>query len=362
LVPTSTSHLDDVPMLPRNNHLRVHRQQLREATKHLSPPVRLLALEWALDKPQAELHRLMAQRIAARGRNHQSLRADADRTHENVLWKFLAEAEALGEEEADVVVEMDVAAGPEEALRKAVDACVDVLGLERPSEEKIAEALKLGMAYKPAALAAKETDGEGDATQQRTPSPSPTRKTGPKKPPRYYALLPELDLEAVVARAMRNASEDGKKFWAHLTENDRVLRRPHVTLVHKNGLPGREAMWERCAAVDKLPAPPEFVLRASDVVWDGRVMALAVDNVALSSDPPSKDPGGEGAKFLLGVDDELKKKMHVTVGTREKDVNPYEAGGLVEKWRSGKSGEGIGSVSLGDKGVMVRAGLKGLFS
>ncbi|KAI9458131.1 tRNA ligase kinase domain-containing protein [Lactarius psammicola] len=132
----------DVVIADKNNHLRMHRRALRDAVKGMHPPVRLLALYWSLDRPHAETHRICASRILARGTNHQTLRADGKgKAHEGVLWQFLHTTEPLADDEADIVIEMDVREDFEHALARAVDAVVRVLGLPRPDAEHVGAAL-----------------------------------------------------------------------------------------------------------------------------------------------------------------------------------------------------------------------------
>ncbi|KAH9044233.1 hypothetical protein EDB84DRAFT_1436037 [Lactarius hengduanensis] len=71
------------PSYPYN----VHRQDLRNAVKGMHPPVHLLALNWSLDQPHAEIHRICADHIMTRGTNHQTLHGDkqAPRHHVAVV-------------------------------------------------------------------------------------------------------------------------------------------------------------------------------------------------------------------------------------------------------------------------------------
>jgi tRNA ligase len=93
----------------RNNHLKVHRQSLRDGAKKIQKPVRLLALNWSLDQPRATIHRICSDRVQQRGDNHQTLRADlSSRPHEDVIWKFIDSTEELISKEVDNVVEMEL--------------------------------------------------------------------------------------------------------------------------------------------------------------------------------------------------------------------------------------------------------------
>ena len=103
----------------------MHRRDRRDAVKGMLPPVRLLALNWSLDLPHTETHRICADRILACGTNHQTLHGDEHgKAHESVVWQFLHNTEPLADDEADAVIEMDVREDLEHALSRVVDAVV----------------------------------------------------------------------------------------------------------------------------------------------------------------------------------------------------------------------------------------------
>ncbi|EIN08726.1 hypothetical protein PUNSTDRAFT_67333 [Punctularia strigosozonata HHB-11173 SS5] len=331
----------DVVIADKNNHLRMHRTALRDATKHMQPPVRLMALNWALDQPPSTIHRICGDRVLARGDNHQSLRGDPlARAHEDVLWQFLERSEELGDDEVDVSIEMSLEDTPEQALRRAVDGCVRVLGVPPPSDDRIAEALTVARGYAPTVKHPDKNKGKKDAST-----------------PRYFGLLPEMDVEKVVDDAIVRAevSAEGRAFWDKLVEQKRVAKRPHVTIVHSKSLPHEKDLWGRCTTLHASTKPPLFSFRLGHLVWDDRVMALTVEDLAVSKDVP--DPYEEGVAFLVKLPKEVAGRLHITVGTRDKDVNPVEAKDLVQRWRNGDSD--VNAVPL-DK-VFVKGRLKGLF-
>jgi tRNA ligase len=117
----------------------MHRWDLRDTVKGLHPPVRLLALNWSLDLPHAEIHRICADRILARGANHQTLHSDElGKAHESVIWRFLHTTEPLTDDKADTIIQMDVREDLKQAVSHAVDAVVGVLDSPRPDAEQSA--------------------------------------------------------------------------------------------------------------------------------------------------------------------------------------------------------------------------------
>jgi tRNA ligase len=148
----------------------MHRRELRDAVRSTRPPVHLLALNWSLDdQPHAETHRICADRIMARGTNHQTLHGDSQgKAHEGILWQFLRTTEPLADGEADTVIEMDVREDLEHALSRAIDAVVRVLGLPRPDAERIGAALVKACGYRPL-----RTEAQQRQQQQRRGAPQP---------------------------------------------------------------------------------------------------------------------------------------------------------------------------------------------
>ena len=102
------------------------------------------------------IHCIMSDCIIARGANHQALVGDAvTRSHEDVLRMFLNQVEELEEDKVDEIVEMGVEDLLEEQLEKVIGVCVQILGMERPSKEKVEEVVEVVREYKP------KTKGQG---------------------------------------------------------------------------------------------------------------------------------------------------------------------------------------------------------
>jgi tRNA ligase len=334
----------------RNNHLRQHRDSLREAVAKMDPPVRLLALNWSLDRPQATIHRICGDRVFARGDNHQTLHADTlAKAHEDVIWQFIRNSEELVDKEVDVSIEMDIDDTLEQAVDRAVAACVRILGVRQPGAEEIDEAVRKARSYAP--------------QKKKPPQEEKKNKKDEQPTPRYFGLLPEVDLVNVVGKQIENASdmpENGKVFWNALVAGHRITVRPHITVVHSKSLPGASELWERCSQLHRMAIPPSFTFTLGHLVWDKRVMAITVDDFELDNSPDIHSSAGqEGSEFVSKLSEEVRISLHITVGTSDPDVPPFEAKALVEAWRFGKR-SCIGSLEL--DGLTARGRMKGLFS
>jgi len=299
-----------------------------------------------MDKPLAMVHRLCADRVFSRGENHQTLRADTvAKYHEDVIWQFIRDREELANNEVDDIIDMEVEATLESALARAVDGCVQILGYERPSQESIDEAVRVAQEYVPKAKKANEK--------------------GKKVPePRYYGILPEIDLLDVVSTRLDEAEDvpvNGRAFWRALVGDGRVTNRPHVTFVHKHNLPGQMELWERCRDIHLMSGPPFFSFNLGHLLWNDRVMALTVEDFSLAAPDDSADahPGHEGQVFVSQLHEDIRNVLHITVGTADRDIQPVEAKALVEAWRKGER-TGIGSLEI--EGVSAKGRIKGLTS
>ena len=182
--------------------MKQHRTQLRDAANKFSPPVRLLALNWSFDLPLSTIHRICGDRIVARGSNHQTLHADlAARTHEEVIWQFLKNAEELEDAEADAVVSMNVEEPLEDALARAAGAVAGLLGREQPDAERMGQALAAARAYEPRSRGSKKGSGDAagsqaagkDKADKAEQAQSSKKAKKANSPPRYYGILAEVD-------------------------------------------------------------------------------------------------------------------------------------------------------------------------
>lgn len=321
----------------------MHRKSLRELSTQFTPPARLLALNWTCalsTKSPAEVHAICGERVLTRGDKHQSLTADQEnKSHEQVIWKFISDTEELGESEVDACIDMQLEDNLEEAVARAVEGCVEIIpGLQQPTPEKIAEGIQVALGYAPKITKPKET---------------PATAAKPKTDKiRYFGLAPDVQLIAALDSALGDDA-----LWTHLKTTKRVATQPHVTIVHQKGLPADQALWDRCMELHRLAqAVPQFEITLGNVVWNDRIMAATVDDLKLVG---AGDEGQKGAQFITQLPDEVRDRLHITVGTRDAKVVPVEAKAMVENWRRGKT-DGVKVKAL--SGVVVIGRVKGLIA
>lgn len=254
-----------------------------------------------------------------------------------MLWNFIHDTQDLVPAEVDSVIDMEIEENLDDAIKRAVNGVVKVLRLQPPSEEKIAESLTAIERYSPENRKPDEKKRKGDPT-------------------RYYALLPELDVFEYLDKIFADLDEgdDLKDAWDLIKLGNRVTERPHVTIVHKNDIDANRALWDRCVSLHAIPVnPPVFKATLGKVMWNGRVMAITIDELAL------EDAGaiaGQGEEFLLNFPAELEQRLHITVGTARAGIQAVEAKEMVLNWNK----EGLVMQGLDD--TVVRGQIKGLIA
>jgi tRNA ligase len=241
------------------------------------------------------------------------------KSHEEVIWMFINTTQELTPSDVDNVVELE----PEELIE---DSTVD---------ERFQEGWDIVRGYAPAV---KKPDDPKDKK---------------KLDVRYYGLLPEVDLEKLLDRALAN--ETNKDFWTQLKTQHRVTKRPHVTIVHKVAIDTEGDLWNRCIALHEMSKaiPPLFKGTLTNVLWDGRVMAITVEDFDVEAEGSSS--GSKGRGFVSNLSDDTRSRLHITVGTKNERIKPVEAKTMVQQWRRGEEGDNkIKSVKLVDQIVYGR--------
>ena len=269
------------------------------------------------------------------------------KSHEEVIWTFINSSQELAPREVDDIVEMELEESVEEAVKRAVEGLVAVMGLEMPSDEKIQEGLDVMRGYTPKFKKPDEPKDKKLETQ-------------------YFGLLAEVNLEDLLDRALANANENQpiKDFWKELKTNNRVTKRPHVTIIHRKSIDAERDLWNRCTALHEMSTSvPQFKGVLRNVLWDGRVMAITVEDFdvveAAEGSSSSSGESNEGREFVSKLPDDVRSRLHITVGTRYASIKPVEAKSMVEQWRRGEEHDIIKCFKL-DVDQVVYGRIKGL--
>lgn len=263
---------------------------------------------------------------------------------------FLNTFEELADGEVDDVVDIPLDRDLEAAVRQAVIACVEIIGVPQPSEDKIQEALDAVEAYTVSSKSKQVKEDKGKAKPQA----------------RYYALLPEVDISSLLEHHLSGDTvpEAIKEFWTYLKSEKRVVKIPHVTIVHRNSISGNsvevesQELWTRCEGLYAMPSSPFFRGKLGSILCDPvvGVMALTFENLELDVVQQADGAGQEAQTFVSTLPHNVREKLHITIGTKG-ETKPVEAGEMVKRWRADERNN-IQEVKLQD--VFTRGRVQGM--
>ena len=260
--------------------------------------------------------------------------------HEDLTWLFISTAQKLTPDEVHNVVEMKLGESLEESVKRAIEGCVAVMGLEMPSDEKIQEGLEIAKKYVPAMRYANQDNKK-------------------KRDAAYFGVLVDVNLEELLDPIFANENESGKAFWEIMKTHKRVTSRPRIKIVHKNAIDTEGDLWNRCSALDKMSKAtrPLFKGRMTNVIWNGRVMLIAVEEFDVA---PKSSESNEGREFVSSLSDDARSGMCIVVGTRRRSIKSMEVGALLKKWSIGQDPDIVKSHKLVNPDLIVYGSVQGL--
>lgn len=360
---------NDVVYADRNNHIDKHYDELIGMSfdtklgtgKTLKEfDVRFIGLLWDVeDLPYHRVLRICSERVVKRGNNHQTLRPDPtiEAEHEAIVGQFLRGFTNPDPEDFEQIIRVSVLDDPITILRNTVNVLVDILGLPKPDDEALSNALSKAGEYK-----------------TTTPYHAPARIS---KTVRYFGLAPEINLAGLVTSIIDSQhpqpDRSARSFLQDLASASRFVVKPHVTLSHENNVqaekeaaglvedqsssnPGpHERCWNQCQALASEGTSAMYEYNITHLVWDSRVMSLIIDTLHPK----------EAETIQLQVPEDYAKHLHITVGTRNEDIPAFESRSIVSVARKGiASGREAGETDeVAEGGGKVRwfsvSGIKG---
>ncbi|CAG8595777.1 9769_t:CDS:2 [Funneliformis mosseae] len=284
----------DVVIADRNNHLKDLRRTLLEAVKEIWPKVRIVAIYWNHDQPDQEIFQITSTRIITRGENHQSL-TPGNPDYERVIWKFLHDFQPLDsnnnvDDQFDDVICLDIANDIKTNLEIVIDGLQGIIGIEKPGEDAIKNALDEIKNYKPTIRKRQSSQSANSAL--------------------YVGIALDFNVQDFLTRYFKEHLQEEPEIFKELVQRDRIKPTSHVTLVHRKELKKNlsSEQWKKCIAMCGQPVK----LYIDKIIVNAQIMALVVDRF---------DPQHIPCK---------NKIPHVTVGTISNDVKAFQANSLCE--------------------------------
>ncbi|CAG8730105.1 12657_t:CDS:2, partial [Cetraspora pellucida] len=260
----------NVVIADRNNHVRQLRQSLIESITNRYPDIRIVALYWNHSTNIDEIFQMTSQRVALRGRNHQSLTPDNPK-YKSVIWSFLDKFEPLDSNNGvdnyfDHVIDLDIHNDVRTNLLFIIEELRSILGIEKPDDSQIDIAIEHAMSYKP------------------TIRKNVNRKESKQPKPSYYGITFDYDFNNFLKQYFDNHSNVDSRTFEKITQNDRIRPEHHVTLAHAADFPSKECkvVWKEFEKMCE-GEPPQVQVFFDKLVFDSRIMTLVVKKI----EPPS---------------------------------------------------------------------------
>jgi tRNA ligase len=298
-----------------------------------------------------------------RGENHQTLRPDTAMEHERILWQFINAYDELSESEVDDIIEMNITEGVEGAIRRAIDGICSLLRIDVPSDEAVDEAINLAKSHRISEDHKKPMAAQSASSKASSPryyGLVPTQRLGDKPSDSPLSLRDLMD-DLLAANGLAPTDATALvSMWNKMKEENRIVTNPHLTIVHQKSLEADDQLshlWSLCVDLSRTPAV--YRLRLNQVVYNQRILALAMEPGSLS--PLDKTVGNVSSQLAASMPISILRQLHITVATIDDGVKQIEAGDLVSRTRNGELKEDEGVVELKEGPLEVQAVLRGLF-
>ncbi|GBC09290.1 hypothetical protein RclHR1_08740010 [Rhizophagus clarus] len=283
----------------RNNHMRELRKTLIEAVKSNLSNVRIVAIYWNHeDRSKNEIFGITSKRVIARGENHQSL-TPKNVEYEKIMWRFLNDFEPMNsnnnvDNQFDHVIELDVVNDIKTNIEIVINELNSIIGFEKPNEDAIEKAIEEISDYKPT-----------------------VRKIVGNKSPKvsYYGIKLDFNAQNFLSDYFNEHPNEENETFKRLVQGGRIGSEHHVTLIHSKELKTdppdyKKKLWELYEKMCR--DPPQVKVHINKIVFDSQIMAFVVNKI---------DPSDVCS---------TNKIIHVTIGTVDNSVKPFEANSICE--------------------------------
>ena len=365
-----TNALTTAPVViaDRNNHQKRERKQIIDDIERVVPSARFVALHYVHDpKPQMlpEIRQITQRRVFERGNNHQTIQAGSKSREEitSIMEGFLQRFEPLDtgsdpDSLFDEVINLSVSDSSRDNLEIILNhlhAAYPKLVVEVPSAEDLDMAIAAAMHdYQPDL---KHDLSFQSKNKNKGPKPNQNGSHGmgdlslQPKPPKieYFCLkLPISQVLSALSSTFQSQDIQISKFYNQLQQSRRIQPSFHVTLIHRASINQRPELWKTLSSLHSYaeqqqntsdPMMGRCRVHLERVVWDNRVMCIA-------------------ARILDEGWETTNANAHVTIGTADKSIKPFESSALLERWlQEGANTEsGIGELLvLGGEAILCEA-------
>ncbi|KAK9492985.1 RNA ligase-domain-containing protein [Lipomyces doorenjongii] len=370
-----------VAIADRNNHMKREREQIYTDMTSLMPTedIRFIAMHFLHNGSKGKDHvrNITLNRVLARGDNHQSIQASSDtqKKIEGIMNGFLMRFQSVNlnaqpdKDIFDLVINLEVDRPLEDNLKYIIDqiaAKYPAIVPEKPSDAYIRDAVQKAQEYvpetkkfmpstkknKPTAEDLNKAKERVAGAKQQHSILSYTKKEAKKgqsaQPQQskmkgavnYFALKipgPEEFVETLEMLLKDNDAD--MTFWEQLKKTNRIQKEFHVTLLHMADMDTDPHLWMfyhnhmMNGTLDTMSTDVHLLT----AIWNARLMCVTVKLV-----PNEPTEGTERLRLKGG------KVFHITIGTADKSIKPFESNALLKNLINDKQGTVAYSCSLSE--------------
>ena len=349
-----------VAIADRNNHQRRERKQIFDNVGNSAYATKFVALHYVHYRPDIDPHeykdrirKVTQGRVFDRGDNHQTIQAASKSQGAiiSIMEGFLTRFEPVEHDEQpdwafhtviDLDIEADTRTNLETALLHLRETFPSLIK-KMPTKDEMDEAIGFALnEYQPKA-GGNRRKPQQDQQVEKDPAQQPKKEK--PKPIEYFSIqIPYETIYNTLKLTFEALPAEQCSFYHQLRDSNRIQEAFHITLIHRASLKGlngkpntkNQAMWDKYVNMTSaVEEPIKVKVKLDKVVWDGRLMAIAVNL-------DEEFVGGKGLPCANEV-------PHITVGTKSPIIKPKESNNLLVMWKADKDvqGEGVCAVDLG---------------
>ncbi|KAH9870820.1 hypothetical protein IAQ61_006299 [Plenodomus lingam] len=399
-----------VVIADRNNHQKRERDQIMADISRTVPDARYVALHYVHDRSNYNRIRdATRKRVLDRGDNHQTIQAGSKNPNEiiEIMEGFMHRFQPVDPSEApddmfDLVINLDPTLDSRDNLETIIGQMFEKYpalfeGINMPTNTEMDGAIEWAMNdYRPdfkMDLSKNFNNGKGANTNDRQAKQNLQRNNGQngnaggkqqevksKKAPRmeYFSVgLNTTRINSILDALFADKDAATAKMYNHLKQSRRIQTEFHVTLIHRANAAQHQAYWDKLSKLHAIAqastaetgsSEPELGkcdVQLERVVWDDRIMCFVVrlhGSKTLQTEAQGNDasatPTTEELVFTSSND-----VAHITVGTANQQIKPFESNALLQRWLRDGSGVHTGIGELSVKGnVVLEGNVKGVLA
>jgi tRNA ligase len=368
-----------VVIADRNNHQKRERDQIITDISRNVPDARFVALHYVHDRSNYNaIREATRKRVLDRGDNHQTIQAGSKGPNEiiEIMEGFMHRFQPVDPSESpddlfDLVIDIDPTVDSRENLESIIAKMFETYpalfkGMDMPTDPDMDAAIQWALNdYTPDFKMDLSRGGNGNPNMQRGNNQSQPQAK-PKKAPKLEYFSVRLDagrINSILDSAFADKDESTARFYNQLKQSGRIQDEFHVTLIHRASAAQNAQYWDKLSKVYDTSVKTNNAASEPDlgkcdvmlerVVWDNRIMCFVVRLNGSSTLQLDSETGTTTEELSFAT---VNNIAHVTIGTSNPKIKPFESNALLNKWVNAGTGPQTGIQDMSIQGNIVLNG------